>query len=139
MGRTLIEIIVANVFDQEIARRDLMKEEEVRSIQVPDALVDTGATHLCLPVDAVAALGLRFHEEKNFRTASGESLLRLFIGAFLTIMGRSIETMVVELPHGSPALIGYVPLEQLDLVVDSQAQQLIPNPAHDGKWMLDLF
>ena len=36
-------------------------------------------------------------------------------------------------------LIGYLVLEVLDFVEDPKSQELIPNPAHEGKWILDLF
>jgi hypothetical protein len=29
--------------------------------------------------------------------------------------------------------------EALDLVIDSRSQKVTPNPAHDGKWVADLY
>lgn len=45
----------------------------------------------------------------------------------------------MEVPDGVPALIGQIPLEQLDFVVDPQGRQLIGNPAHDGEYILEMF
>jgi hypothetical protein len=36
-------------------------------------------------------------------------------------------------------LIGQVPLEVLNFVVDSRAQKLIPNPAHGGEQMSEEY
>jgi hypothetical protein len=36
-------------------------------------------------------------------------------------------------------LIGQVPLEMLDFVVDPQSQRLIGNPEHGGEQMLELY
>jgi hypothetical protein len=36
-------------------------------------------------------------------------------------------------------LIGQVPLELLDFVVDPRAQKLIGNPAHGGEQMLEMY
>jgi len=36
-------------------------------------------------------------------------------------------------------LIGQVPLEMLDFVVDPPGQKLIGNPDHGGKQMIDMF
>ena len=46
---------------------------------------------------------------------------------------------VAELPDDCPALIGQVPLELLDFVVDAAGQKLIGNPAHGGEQMIELF
>jgi hypothetical protein len=38
-----------------------------------------------------------------------------------------------------PVLIGYIPLELLDFVVNPRAQSLIGNPEHGGEFMFDMF
>ena len=45
----------------------------------------------------------------------------------------------MENDESTPALVGYVVLETLDFVVDPKANKVIPNPAHEGKWMADLY
>jgi hypothetical protein len=45
----------------------------------------------------------------------------------------------MENDETTPALIGYLVLEDLDLVADPSSKKLIPNPAHEGKWVVDLF
>jgi hypothetical protein len=45
----------------------------------------------------------------------------------------------MEVPEDCPVLIGQVPLELLDLVVDPAGQQLIGNPAHGGEQVLELY
>jgi hypothetical protein len=57
----------------------------------------------------------------------------------LTIQGRDTEMDVMENDELTPPLIGYLVLENMDWVVDVKAQKLIPNPAHDGKWITDLL
>jgi hypothetical protein len=44
---------------------------------------------------------------------------------------------VIEVPENVPNLLGQVPLEVLDLVVDARGQKLIPNPAHGGEQMTE--
>jgi hypothetical protein len=46
---------------------------------------------------------------------------------------------VTEVPDQVPVLIGQIPLEYLDLVVDLRSQRLIGNPAHGGKQMFELY
>jgi hypothetical protein len=45
----------------------------------------------------------------------------------------------LEVPDDVPVLIGQVPLELLDFVVDSTAQKLIGNPAHGGRQMAEMY
>jgi hypothetical protein len=45
----------------------------------------------------------------------------------------------MEVPDDVPVLIGQVPLEQLDFVVDLQARRLIGNPAHGGEHIIEMY
>jgi hypothetical protein len=45
----------------------------------------------------------------------------------------------MEVPDGVPVLIGQIPLEALDLVVDLRGRRLIGNPAHGGEHVLELY
>ncbi len=57
----------------------------------------------------------------------------------LTVEGRDCRVDVAELPDDCPVLIGQIPLESLDFVVDPVGQRLIGNPEHGGEHMIDLF
>jgi hypothetical protein len=54
----------------------------------------------------------------------------------VTVQGRDCNTEVAE---GSPALIGLVPLQLLDFVVDPENRRLIGNPNHGGVDMWDML
>ncbi|HEY3787454.1 MAG TPA: hypothetical protein VGL71_01310 [Urbifossiella sp.] len=56
-----------------------------------------------------------------------------------TIMGRSCTMDVMEVPDGVPVLIGQLPLEHLDFVVDLRDRKLIGNPAHGGKHVYEMY
>ena len=68
--------------------------------------------------------------------ASVSSLLSVFV---VQLMGRKENFDVIEVPESVPNLLGQVPLEVLDLVVDSKGQRLIPNPAHRGEQMTEEY
>jgi hypothetical protein len=55
----------------------------------------------------------------------------------IELMGRKENFDVIEVPESVPNLLGQVPLEVLDLVVDSRGPKLIPNPAHGGEQMTE--
>ena len=46
---------------------------------------------------------------------------------------------VIEVSDDVPVLIGQLPLEQLDFVIDSRNRTLIGNPAHGGEHMFELY
>jgi hypothetical protein len=46
---------------------------------------------------------------------------------------------VCEIPDECQPLIGQVPLEMLDFVVDPVGGKLIGNPAHGGEQMIELY
>ena len=57
----------------------------------------------------------------------------------LTIHGRTCTMDVIEVSDDVPILIGQLPLEQLDFVIDSRNRSLIGNPAHGGEHMFQLY
>jgi hypothetical protein len=46
---------------------------------------------------------------------------------------------VSDLPDNCPVLIGQVPLELQDFVVDVAGQRLIGNPAHGGEHIIETY
>jgi hypothetical protein len=46
---------------------------------------------------------------------------------------------VAEVPDNIPVLVGQIPLEHLDLVIDLRGGRLIGNPAHGGEQMFELY
>ena len=57
----------------------------------------------------------------------------------ITVQDRDCVVEVCEIPDECPPLIGQIPLEALDFVVDPNGQKLIGNPDHGGQHMIDLF
>jgi len=104
-----------------------------------DALVDTGATFLCLRPSLIAKLGLPRLGEKRLRTANGTRIAAQYGPVWLEVMGRAANFDVVDIDEESPNLLGQIPLEALDFVVDPAAQRLIANPAHGGKWEAEAY
>jgi hypothetical protein len=54
-------------------------------------------------------------------------------------MGRNGAFQVVEVDDDVPNLLGQIPLEYLDLVVDPKGRKLIPNPEHGDKQMSEEY
>jgi len=138
MGRTVAKLKITNAYDRQKAAEGLIPERAVRRIEV-EAIVDTGATYVCLPRAEIEKLGLRFLREVRIRTANGPASRRLFDGAQVELNDREFPMAVMENDEETPPLLGFLLLEALDLVVDPKSQQVIGNPAHDGKWVADCF
>jgi predicted aspartyl protease len=139
MGRVLTEAVIENPEDLWEVRRQMRSPEAVRRVAVPDALVDTGATLLSLPTSMIRELGLVQTGTKPVIASSGPTEARMFSAVRLTIQNRSCTMDVLEVPDGVPVLIGQIPLEHLDLVVDLRARKLIGNPAHGGEHTYEMY
>ncbi|WP_425615419.1 aspartyl protease family protein [Anatilimnocola sp. NA78] len=139
MGRVVVPIIVENLGDLWDAENGRIAASEVRRIEIKDALVDTGSTTLALPTSTIALLGLRKRTEKNAITSGGKRTINVYGAVRVTILGRDCTVDVMEVPDDVPALIGQIPLEMLDLVVDSRNRRLTGNPAHNGEHVLELL
>ncbi|MBU1599707.1 retroviral-like aspartic protease family protein [bacterium] len=138
MGRTTEKLIVKNYVDIVKADEGAIDSSRIRTVEV-EAIVDTGATYVCLSKEDIERLGLRLHSTVPIKTANGPAKRRTFKGAEIELNGRTFVTEVMENDKDTPALIGYLLLEALDFVVDPKSQSVIGNPAHEGKWMADLY
>lgn len=139
MGRVITEATVENLKDVWDAEQQQLDPEKVRRVDVPDALVDTGATLLSLPSSMIQQLGLVRFGSKRVRSSSGTTEAGIYRAVRLTIKDRSCTMDVLEVPDGTPVLIGQIPLEHLDFVVDLRNRQLIGNPAHGGEHMYEMY
>lgn len=139
MGRTVTEATIENLQDLWDAERGLLSPEQVRRVTVSDALADTGATLLSLPSRLIQQLGLKKHSRRRVTSSVGVVESDMYDAVRLTIQGRDCTMDVIEVPDSVPVLIGQIPLEHLDFVVDPVARRLIGNPAHGGQHMYELF
>jgi predicted aspartyl protease len=139
VGKTLVSAKIENAGDLYAAYKGLLPEDQVRRIEVSDALVDTGASHLSMPKSLINQLDLPYVSVGRARTTAGMRTFELYGPVRLTIQGRMCSVDVAEIADECPVLIGYLPLESLDFVVDPKNQRLIGNPAHGGEFMIDMF
>jgi predicted aspartyl protease len=139
MGGVLTEATIENVGDLWNVQQGQLSPDQVRRITVPDALVDTGATLLSLPARMIRSLGLTKVGEKRVTSSLGLGNVNVYAAVRLTIQGRFCTTDVLEVPDDAPMLVGQLPLENLDFVIDPRSHRLIGNPAHGGEHMFELY
>lgn len=139
MGRVLTEATIQNLKDLWAVERGLLPPDQARQITIADALVDTGATLLSLPTRLIKQLGLAKTGTKRVTSSIGGGEADMYEAVRLTIQGRTCTMDVMEVPDSVPALIGQLPLEHLDFVVDLRSRSLIGNPAHGGEHVYELY
>jgi len=139
MGKVIVVAKIDNLGDLMNVSNGLLQPEQARSVDVTNALVDTGATTVALPRQLIAQLGLQPFGTRRVRTSAGPATVQVYGAVRLTIQGRDWDGDVVEVPDDCPVLIGQLALEGLDLVVDPIGQRLIGNPEHGGEHILELY
>ena len=139
MGKVTVPALIENLEDLLRLQRGEISADEVRRVEVQDALVDAGAMMLSVPKRLIAQLQLTPYRARTVRTVGGIVQTKLYRAVQLTVQGREFTCDVAEIPDDCPVLIGQIPLEGLDFVVDPIQQRLIGNPEHGGEHMIDIF
>ncbi len=117
MGLTYAELTLTNLFTNQ-------------QMQV-NALVDTGATFMCVTEEIALQLGFDITEvrQQTVTLADGHQRKVPKIAPIeIAFANRNYVTEAVVL--GNEPLLGILPLEAMDLVVDPRQQALIVNPQH---------
>jgi hypothetical protein len=78
MGKVLVTAKIENMEDLYDVHRGRIKPEQVHSVEVTDALVDTGATTLSLPKRLIAQLQLLPLRSRSARTSAGPVNLQVY-------------------------------------------------------------
>jgi predicted aspartyl protease len=139
MGRVVVPARIEIAEDVPALEKGAIGPERVRAIEVPDAVVDTAATYLSMPKRLIRQLGLRERRRRIAKTAAGTISFGIYSPVRLTVQGRECFVEVADLPDECPVLIGQIPLEILDFVVDAAGGKLTGNPEHGGEQMFELY
>ncbi len=131
-------IELANLADIHLLKRGFINPEEVRQVTVKKAVVDSGASWLCLPKGLTEHLGLTAVRSRPALTTNGVVERTVYSPVQFTILERTSTIEVIEVPDGVPVLVGHIVLEMLDLNLDIK-EGLIYNPEHNGEWIIELL
>jgi clan AA aspartic protease len=93
------------------------------------ALVDSGAINLCLPAEVVSQLGLKARTRRVVQMAD-ESTLEVDVVSPVTIVFENRETTTTALVLGDEVLLGAIPMQDMDVLIDPRNERLIVNPDH---------
>ena len=117
MGETRADLKLTNLFNQ-------------TTVNV-NALVDTGATFMCITEEMALQLGFDTSEVRRqlVTFADGTQHWKPKVAPVEIAFGnRAYVTEAIVL--GNEALMGVLPLEAMDLLVDPVNRRLVPNPEH---------
>jgi predicted aspartyl protease len=137
MGKVIVKVQLTSQSDLVLKSRKVLKGNP-REVEA-ETLVDTGATRLYLKPSVIRALGLKKVDHVLSQTTNGIRRRGVYEPVRLEILGRRGIFEVVDIDEHLPNLLGQIPLEYLDLVVDTKRRRLIPNPEHGEKLMTEEY
>lgn len=140
VGKVLVQVELFSSGDEEMVERGQLKAEQIRTSKI-EALVDTGATLMSLPQEELDKLGVRVFSERTSRFANGQTAIKKIYGpVHIRVMGRDALVAATASHPGMPSLLGQIPLESLDLLVDPKRHRLIPgHPDYPNEQLIECY
>ncbi len=128
MGEVRVKVRLINPFDEMRVRRGQLSADKVHMYEA-HALIDTVAVRTIIPQHVLDALDLDIDSEAVAEYADGrKDTVCLSEPLRIEIIGRRTSDEALVL--GDEVSIGQTVLEKLDLMVDCNGRQVVPNPAH---------
>ena len=125
MGTFKEEITLENILDRGFAKHGYIKESEIRTLKV-EAMPDTGAWTLVINEDVRQKLGLSIEETSESTLADGiTNTYNVTEGIKIRWKDRSTVLPAVVVPNSKEILLGALPLEAIDLMVDPVNEKLV--------------
>ena len=130
MGNVYAEVELINGDDRVAARRHIIGEEEIRKIKVT-MLVDSGACMMAINEHIQSYLNLPVLEKERIVLADGSIAECDVVGPIeVRFANRRANCDAYVLPGDSEPLLGAIPMEQMDVVIEMKRQELVVNPLH---------
>lgn len=125
MGIFRQEVEIINANDKALLKAGYIKESEVRQMKV-EMMVDTGAYMICINEELKNQLGLEINDRQEGVLANGDRHLFDIAGPIeIRIHNRRTISEAIVLPGKAEPLLGSIPLEAMDLLVDPKMGQLV--------------
>jgi len=128
MGFTYADIELVSVDDLVLNRRGFLPEDRIKRMSVT-VLVDSGAHTLVINDHIKQQLDLPFVEERTVRFADESEVKAQIVGPVeIRFENRRTTAEAILLPGNVEPLLGVLPMEDMDVIVDSKQQRLVVNP-----------
>jgi len=103
------------------------RKPELEAIEV-EALADSGALHLCIPEHIKIQLKLDEIDKKEVTIADGSKKVVPYVGP-IEVRFKNRVGFVGALVLGDQALLGAIPMEDMDLIIVPNTRTLDVNPS----------
>lgn len=128
MGLVYAEIELVRGADVVLAQEGFIEPEQIRRCTV-QALVDSSATMLAIPEIVRSQLELRKTREIEADLADGSSVSLDVVGPVeVRFQNRRTFVEAIVTPNSTTVLLGAIPMEGMDVLIDPKRQRLIVNP-----------
>ena len=128
MGQVYADIELINQDDIVLARNYHIGEDEIKKMPIR-ALVDTGAQFMCINENIQEVLRLPFIDKRRVQLADGKIVTCDVVGPVeIKFVNRSSTCKAMILPGDAEPLLGILPLEEMDVIIDPKRIQVIVNP-----------
>jgi len=127
MGPVYADVIIENVKDLAKHEAAVIREDEIRRITVK-AMVDTGAYMMVIPEHIRLQLGLDKVAEREALTADGSVHRVPIVGPVNVRFENRLATCNAMVMGHDTVLLGAIPLEEMDVVVEPRTRTLRVNP-----------
>ena len=130
MGMIYAEIELINAIDLGNAKRNKIGEDEIKRTWV-NMLVDTGSMYMCINEHVREMLELSVIEKRKGVLADG-SVVEYEVAGPIEVRFKNRRCVVdaMVLPAGNEMLLGAIPMEDLDVLIDPNKRELIVHPEH---------
>jgi len=124
MGLIHTEITIKNTRDVFKAEEGLIDEREIRQATI-QAMVDTGASTLVINEELRQQLGLAVRAERQV-TLANETKVKCLLTEPVEIHWKDRDTFckAYVIPEAKEVLLGAIPLEDMDLIIDPKRQEI---------------
>jgi clan AA aspartic protease len=130
MGLVYADIELINADDLALARNHIIGEDEIKAIHL-NMKVDSGAFMMAINTHIQKILQLPFLEKRKAIMADGSVVEYDTVGPVLVkFKNRTATCNAFVLEGDAEPLLGTLPMEEMDVLINLQRQELIVNPEH---------
>jgi len=133
MGLVHAELELISSDDLALHRRGYLAEAEIKRVKV-NALVDSGAYMLAINEHIQTQLELPVVDTQSAEFADGTIIKLKVVGPVdIRFANRATSVRAMVLPGDAEVLLGSIPMEDMDVLIDPKQQRLIVNPQNPYK------
>jgi clan AA aspartic protease len=128
MGHVYVDLILENSFDDLLAQEGEIPRKKVRKMKV-NAMVDSGAMTLAINDKIAKKLGLKVRDQTEVSLADGTCRRCTYVGPVnIRFENRFACCLALVLPGADEVLLGVIPIEQMDVIIDPINQKMSVHP-----------